>query len=126
MPSSVNIKNLPDDLWAQVKILALQRGVLVRNIVEEALVFYLDAPKGGGEKGMTTETETETTKKAARLAVCLILLSSFSIGALAVMDTWWGNGLLGLSMAVLILSVIGIGAMGIAGVVSGVQQEEKK
>ena len=72
-------------------------------------------------------TETETTKKAARLAVCLILLSSFSIGALAsVMDTWWGNGLLGLSMAVLILSVIGIGAMGIAGVVLGVQQEDKK
>ena len=45
MPTSVNLKNLPDDLWKTVRILAIKRGVLVGDILEEALAFYLDAQK---------------------------------------------------------------------------------
>ena len=40
--TNVNIKDLPVSLWAQVKVLAIQRRVTVKAIVVKALREYLE------------------------------------------------------------------------------------
>ena len=43
--TNVNIKDLPVSLWAQVKVLAIQRRVTVKSIVVRALTDYLEREK---------------------------------------------------------------------------------
>ena len=40
MPNAVHIRNMPDDLWKQIKVEAAWRGVPIREIVIDALRSY--------------------------------------------------------------------------------------